>query len=423
MNLKQRVRGTAVSALSLSLSLTAGMLSAEEVTIWAWDPNFNGAAMEAAAARYSKINPDVTFNIVDFGKADLEQKLQTQLATGVTKGLPDIVLIEDYGAQKYLLSFPGAFEPLNGSVDYSKFADYKVGLSTVGGHTYSLPFDTGVAGLFYRSDLLQEAGFGAADLEDITWSGLVDIAKIVAEKTGKPMLPLDLNDPGLIRIMLQSTGNWYFDADGQLDIAENEGLKAALQTYADIVTVPEIYQTVSGWGDYTGSFTGGKSVGTVTGVWMTGTIRGANMPNQWGVAPVPRLDGVEGAVAASNLGGSSWYVLSSSAEKDAAIDFLAQVWGKDVDFYQEILINQGAVGSFLPAREGAAYSASDDYFGGQAVWQNFSDWLKEVPVVNYGIFTNEVDSAIAAQLPALAKGVAVEEVVQRIAAQARSQTQ
>ena len=408
---------------ALALSTAAGFAMAEEVTVWAWDPNFNGAAMQQAADRYAKINPDAKITVVDFGKGDLEQKLQTQLATGVTEGLPDIVLIEDYGAQKYLLSFPGAFEALNGSIDYSKFADYKVALASVGGDTYSLPFDTGVAGFFYRSDLLEQAGFSASDLDDATWGEVIEIAKTVAEKTGIPLFPIDLNDPGLVRIMLQSAGSWYFTPEGDLNLKGNPAFKAALQAYQDIVTTPEIFQTVSGWGDYTGSFTGGGSVGTVTGVWMTGTIRAADMPNQWGVAPVPKLEGVEGAVSASNLGGSSWYVLSSSEEKDTAIDFLSKVWGSDVDFYQDILVNQGAVGSFLPARNGAAYSSSDDYFGGQAVWQNFSDWLATVPAVNYGIFTNEVDSAVAAQLPALAKGLDVDEAIERIDAQARSQIQ
>jgi lactose/L-arabinose transport system substrate-binding protein len=116
-------------------------------------------------------------------------------------------------------------------------------------------------------------------------------------------------------------------------------------------------------------------------------------------------------------------VLSSSAEKDEAVDFLAEVWGKDVDFYQKILVDQGALGSLLAAREGEAYKASDAYFGGQAVWQSFSDWLAAVPAVNYGIFTNEVDAAVAAQLPALAEGGSVDDAIAAIDAQVRAQIQ
>src|SRR5690606_35676813 len=128
---------------------------------------------------------------------------------------------------------------------------------------------------------------------------------------------------------------------------------------------------------------------------MTATIKAnADQSGLWGVAPSPRLDGVEGAGNASNLGGSSWYVLSSAPQKDIAIDFLTSIWAKDVDFYQKILVNQGALGSLLAAREGEAYQASDAFFSGQPVWQNFSDWLAAIPAVNYGIFTEEADNAV-----------------------------
>lgn len=416
----RRALGLAVAGVSM-LAVTAA--SAVEITVWCWDPNFNGATMKEAADRYAQLHPDVTVNIVDFAKADLEQKLQAQLASGTTDGLPDIVLIEDYGAQKYLQSFPGAFEPLNGKVDYSAFAPYKVELATVNGQTYSLPFDSGVTGLFYRTDVLSEAGYDAAALQDITWEQLIDIGKAVKEKTGHPLLGVDINDAGTIRIMLQSAGKWYFTPDGEPDIAGSPTFKAALETYAKILQTPEIYKPVAGWNEYTGAFTSGETVAVYTGVWMTATIKAANMAGQWGVAPIPKLSGVEGATHASNLGGSSWYVLASSAEKDAAVDFLAEIWGKDVDFYQKILVNQGALGSLLAARQGEAYQASDDYFGGQPVWENFSEWLAAVPAVNYGIFTNEVDAAIVAQLPGLAQGASVDDAIAAIDAQVQQQIQ
>ena len=152
------LRNSVLAGAGLTL-LSATMALATEVTVWCWAPEFNGAAMNEAISRYTATHSDVTIKVVDFAKGDLEQKLQTQLASGTTEGLPDIVLIEDYGAQKYLLSFPGAFEPLTDKVDYTKFAPYKVSLATVEGQTYSLPFDSGASGLFYRSDLLAEAGY------------------------------------------------------------------------------------------------------------------------------------------------------------------------------------------------------------------------------------------------------------------------
>lgn len=416
-------RSSRVLAATAGLGLLAGAALAEDVTVWAWDPNFNGASMQEAAARYKAANPDFNLVFEEFAREEVEQKLQTQLAGGVTEGLPDIVLIEDYSAQKFLLSFPGAFEPLNDAIDYSGFADYKVQLATVGGDTYSMPFDSGVTGWFYRSDILEEAGYSAADLENITWGRFIEIAKDVADKTGKPMLSLDLNDPGMVVIMLQSTGSWFFNKDGSLNLKDNPAFRAVMQTYGEILQTPEIYKPVSGWAEYTGAFTGGDVASTITGVWITGTIKAADMPGQWAVAPIPRIEGVEGAKNSSNLGGSSWYVLASSDNMDTTKDFLNTVWGNDVDFYQKILVGQGAVGSLLKVREGDAYQSTDDYYGGQPVWQMFSDWLGDVPGVDYGIFTYEVRSAIASALPEIANGGDIDAAIEKIDAEARVLTQ
>jgi lactose/L-arabinose transport system substrate-binding protein len=43
--------------------------------------------------------------------------------------------------------------------------------------------------------------------------------------------------------------------------------------------------------------------------------------------------------------------------------------------------------------------------------------------VNYGVYTNEVDSAVTAHLPDLAKGANVDDVAKAIQAQAEGQIQ
>lgn len=411
-----------LGAATLSASMFAvSAAMAGEVTVWCWDPNFNGATMQEAASRYAASHPDFKINVVDFAKADVEQKLQAQLASGTTEGLPDIVLIEDYRAQKYLQSFPGSFEPLGGAIDMSKFAPYKVELASLNGQQYSLPFDSGVTGFFYRTDYLQEAGYSEADLQDITWDQLIEIGKAVEAKTGHKLLSVDINDSGIIRIMMQSAGTWYFTADGQVNIEGNPVFKAALGAWQRVLQ-SDIYKPTSGWTDYTGAFASGEVAGTITGVWITATIKAnPELSGKWGVAPIPKIE-VEGATGASNLGGSSWYVLASSAEKAEAIDFLKEIWASDVDFYQKILIGQGAFGTLTEARNGPAFQASDEFFSGQPVWQNFTSWLAEIPGVNYGIFTEEADTAVAAQLPVLKDGGDLDEAIKQIDAQVKQQT-
>jgi lactose/L-arabinose transport system substrate-binding protein len=422
MNNRKILSRFAAAALAGASIFAATAAFAGEVTIWCWDPNFNVAIMKEAAARYTAKHPGTTFNVVDFAKTDVEQKLQTALSSGTTDALPDIVLIEDYGAQKYLQSFPGAFAEMSSKIDYSGFAPYKVQLMTVDGKVYGMPFDSGVTGLYYRKDYLEQAGFKPEDMQNITWDRFIEIGKAIEEKTGKKMMGLDVNDAGFIRILMQSAGGWYFDKDGNLSIEGNPALKAALETEQKILQAG-IYKPAAGWTEWVSAFTSGDAATVTTGVWITGTVKAqADQSGKWGVAPIPKLN-VEGATHASNLGGSSWYVMESSAEKDEAIDFLNEIYAKDSDFYQKILVDQGAVGSLLSARSGPAYSKTDDFFGGEPVWQNFSDWLAKVPSVNYGIFTNEVDTAVTAHLPDLAKGANVDDVLKAIQSQAEGQIQ
>ena len=404
------------------LTMTAAM--AVDVSVWCWDTNFNGAAMKEAAARYATSHPDVTIKIDDsMQQDDIRQKLQTQLLAGDTSGLPDIVLVQDDVAQKYLQSFPGAFTPLSDSIDMTQFAPYKVKAATFDGKSYSLPFDSGVTGLFYRADYLEEAGYKAADMQDLTWDKFIQIGKDVKAKTGHNLIALDLNGGGLIRIMMQSAGKWYFNADGSLSVLDNAPLKAALETYAKIWQA-DIVKSVSGWTDFTGAFTSGDTAVALDGVWMTGTVKSKpELSGKWAVAPIPKLAGIDGATNYSNEGGSSWYVLSSAPAKADAIDFLKTVWAGDADFYQKILVGQGAFTSWLAAREGDAYKSSDPFFGGQAVWQDFSDWQANIPGVDYGVFTAEVDSAVVAQLPAIVQGGSVDAALQAINDQATQQMQ
>src|SRR5690606_5749635 len=172
---------------------------------------------------------------VEFGKTLSDSSPPAQLAAGTTDGLPDTVLIEAYGAKMYLQSFPGAFEPLTSHIDYSGFAPYKVELATLNGEVYSLPFDSGVTGMFYRADILEEAGYSAEDLQDITWDELIEIGLDVKEKTGQVMFPIDPNDAGIFRIIMQSAGSLYFDADGNVTIADNAVFKEAHATYQRLV--------------------------------------------------------------------------------------------------------------------------------------------------------------------------------------------
>lgn len=130
-----------------------------KLTIWAWDEAFNIPAAKDAADIYKESHPDADIEIVTMAQNDIVAKLNTSLASGSYDSLPDLVLIEDYRIQGYLKAYAEEFADLSDVVDNSKFAEYKTGINQYDGVTYGCPFDSGVAGLFYRTDFIEEAGY------------------------------------------------------------------------------------------------------------------------------------------------------------------------------------------------------------------------------------------------------------------------
>ncbi|WP_040710732.1 ABC transporter substrate-binding protein [Paenibacillus curdlanolyticus] len=393
----------------------------KEVTVWAWDPNFNIAALNLAKEAYAAKNPDVKINIEENAQADIVQKLNTGLNSGTTKGLPNIVLIEDYRAQSFLQAYPDAFYDLSSIIKASDFADYKIGPTSFDGKQYGVPFDSGVTGLYVRTDYLEQAGYKAADLQNIDWNKLIDIGKAIKEKTGKDLLTQDPNDLGLIRMMIQSAGSWYTKEDGTTpNLANNAELKAAAETYKTLMEA-NIVKVTSDWSQFVGAFNSGDVAAVPTGNWITASVKAeATQSGKWAIVPFPSLPGAAKATHASNLGGSSWYVLNTDG-KEAAADFLKQTFASDVDLYQKLNKQIGAIGTLKAAATGDAYQAADDYFNGQKIATDFAAWTEQIPRVNYGMHTYAIEDLLAVEMQNYLGGKALDKALADAESQAETQ--
>ncbi|MFC4387939.1 ABC transporter substrate-binding protein [Gracilibacillus marinus] len=388
-----------------------------DIIAWAWDQNFNIAALNLANEYYE--NEDFNMEIVENAQDDIVQKLNTGLSSGTMKGMPNIVLIEDQRAQSFLQSYPDAFYPIGDYFNTEDFAEYKIAPTSLDGKQYGLPFDTGATGFFYRTDYLEEAGYTHDDLVNITWAQFVNIAKDVKEKTGHPMLALDPNDLGILRVMMQTTGTWYTTEDGKINLVDNEPLKLALQHYKELMS-NDLVHLVSDWSQYLAAFNSGDVASVPAGNWIAPSIEAeASQSGLWKVAPTPRLD-MEGAANASNQGGSSWYVLNIDG-KEAAAEFLGKTFGSNSEFYQELLTEVGAIGTYKPASEGDAYQYENEYFGGQKVIYEISQWMEEIPQVDYGMNTYGIEDILSAEIQQYLDGKSLEDMLADAQAQAENQ--
>lgn len=392
-----------------------------EIIVWAWDPAFNIAALEVAKEFYAAKNPDVNVKIVEYAQDDIIQKLNTGLNSGTTRGLPNVVLIEDYRAQSFLQSYPDAFYELTDYIDPADFAEYKIGPTSVDGKQYGVPFDTGVSGLYIRTDALEQAGIALEELQDLTWDEFIEVGKKIKEATGKAVVSMDPNNLEWARMMVQSAGTWYTKEDGVTpNIAGNEALASAFQVYKKLIEA-NIVKFHTDWSQFVANFNSGEVMAILTGNWITPSVKAeASQSGKWAVVPVPKLADIPNAGHATNLGGSSWYVLNIDG-KEAAADFLAQTFGSDAAMYEKLVDEIGAIGTLKAAYESGAYQKTDEFFGGQSIVSDFAAWAEEIPNVNYGMHTYAIDDILVVEMQNYLNGKSLEDALND--AQATAETQ
>lgn len=368
---------------------------AQEIIIWAWDDTFNIKAARMAAAEYQKENEDVQILIETKEREEILAQTQNILSAGLYENLPDIIMIEDYDVQQVLVLYEDEFVDLTDEIDYDKFADFKVKLCSRNGRMYGIPFDSGTAALFYRIDIIKKAGYTEADMQDLTWDEYMEIGRNVYAETGIPMLTLDPTDFPLVRLIMQSNGSWYVKQDGRtVDVQENEALKQSLEIYRELLSC-NIGKSVNGWNEFISAFQRGEVATVLSGGWIISSIKeNQEQAGLWRVAPIPIVAQNENAAAASNVGGSAWYILKNSRNSQAATEFMVSMFGENDEFTDRLISEIGIVPAVKNPSVFTNYEAEDPFFGNQQVTKLLTGMADEIQTVNYGSKTYEIEDIL-----------------------------
>lgn len=374
------------------------------LTVWCWDPQFNCYAMNTAGDIYTKAHPNVKVEVVETAWNDIQTKLTTAVTSGQTDTLPDIILMQDSALAKNIINYPDAFVDLtNSGIQFDQFAAFKTALGVVDGKNYSVPFDNGAAITCLRTDILQQAGFTLDDFTDITWKEFIEKGKVVLEKTGKPLLSNQAGSPDLLMLMMQSAGAWVLDENGKANFKDNAVLKEVIDTYVELVKSGVLVE-VNDWDQYVSSINSTTVAGAMNGCWIVATVTSAaDQSGLWGVTNVPKLSSA-GATNYSSQGGSSWLVCANSKNKEVAADFLGATFGGSTELYETILPSSGALATYLPAGDSAAYANPQDFFGGDKIYLKITEYASKVPQVSYGVYNYEARDAIGAAITKIVAG-------------------
>lgn len=366
-----------------------------EIEVWCWDPNFNVVSMEKAAEIYGEVNPDVTVKVTEVTSADIYTKMTAAIMGNQMDTLPDIMLMHDDNINKYVSAYDGVFANLaDTGIDFTQFSPYKVACGTVDGGYYSVPFDNAAAVTALRTDIIGEAGYTIDDFTDITWDEYLEMGKDIYEKTGKSILNERADKSQILPLMMISTGTWYFDAEGNITIADNETMKKCLEMYKALADA-NVLSRHNDSESYYGAYVTGEVAGGMNGSYILANImKEESQSGNWAITNVPRFDDIEGAANYSNNGGSSWLVINNENTEIAA-DFLKNTFAGSVDLYNEILVAATAVATWLPAAEAENYQKEVEFFGGQKIYETIVDFTSKVPAINYGIYSGEAQSSMA----------------------------
>lgn len=393
----------------------------QQIIIWAWDETFNIKAARMAAEEYKKINENVEVIIETKEREEILTDTKMILSSKVYENLPDVIMIEDYDVQDVLESYESEFVELTELVDYSKYVDFKTRLCSKDGRGYGIPFDCGTAALFYRLDILEQAGYSEEDMTNLTWDRYIEIGKDVYEKTGIPMLTLDPTDLPLVRLIMQSTGSWYVKEDGTTAyIEDNEALKQALTIYQELLE-SNVGKSVNGWNEFISAFQQGEVASVLSGGWIISSIMEAEeQAGLWRIAPIPLVEENESAVATSNVGGSAWYVLKNSENSEAATEFMIAMFSENTEFTDALISEIGIVPSLKNPKVLSNYEAEEAFFGGQQVTKILTDMADEIPVVNYGSKTYEIEDILESEFQNVLVDGRMEECLKRVQVKAEA---
>ena len=404
-------RGLARLMAGMLLSLLGACTQSptDKQTLTFWTIGREGEAMVQLLPDFERAHPDIQVKLQQLPLTAAHQKMLTAFAGGST---PDLAQLGNTWLPEFVAL--GALEPLQARVDRSAVVqpgDYFASIwatNVMDGTLYGVPWYVDTRLLFYRIDLLHQAGFDAPPRDWAEWQRMLAALSHPERKAYGILLPVNEYEP-LMALALQQDEPLLRD-NNRYGNFESAGFKRTLAFYVDMFKhhqAPAITNAEAGnpWTEF------GRGVYAfyLSGPWNIGEFRKrlpAAQQGDWSTTPLPGPKGPGASVA----GGSSLVIFRHSTNKDAAwtlIEYLSQP--KVQQRFYELL------GDMPPRRSSWEGGALHDDPQAQAFREQLERVKATPPVPEWERIANEM------QLVA-ARAVAGELTVDQAAAEMDSRT-
>ncbi|MDB5909647.1 MAG: transporter substrate-binding protein [Massilia sp.] len=313
-------------AAALLLLAACSRHGAEPVVLRFWAMGREGEVIKELLPAFERAHPGIRVEVQQSPWLSAQEKLLTAFAGDVT---PDLCQLGNTWIPQFAAL--GALAPLDARVAASgsmRREDYFKGIwdsNRIGAALYGVPWYVDTRLLFYRKDLLAEAGFAKPPRDWAEWNRmLASLKKRDPEKFGV-LLPINEFEPLLV-LALQQDEELLRDG-GRYGNFRSAEFRRTLGYYLDMFHnkwAPALSNTqISNVWD---EFGRGYFSFYIGGPWNIGEFKRrlpANLQDSWMTAPMPGSNGPGASVA----GGSSLVVFKASRRKEQAwqlIEYLSQ---------------------------------------------------------------------------------------------------
>lgn len=228
----------------------------------------------------------------------------------------DVYLLDDFSAGNFATAgWLEDLQPVLGS-DEDAYSQNTKALFKMAGHT-RLPIGMGAVAYYYRTDVLEEAGFSGPPT---TWDEQISMGKILKDRHPEmwPFQPMASKDSGADALAVQL----IWQGGGDPTVANDEGTKRALQYAHDLIYKHGIMPASivgTGVSEMNPLVQKGESMAWY---WYEGSDNRYNSPDsgvagKWDFAPFPA--GVGGPAA--HLHAWGWSVPKFSPKREQAMEF------------------------------------------------------------------------------------------------------
>jgi multiple sugar transport system substrate-binding protein len=345
---------------------------------------------------WNQRHPEIRTEVISRQYDDHHTAMTTALST--SGHLPDVIALET--------SYLGRFSLGSGLEDLSapafgaeRFKDRFVSFAIETarnrqGAIVALPTDIGPGSLFYRTDLLAQAGLKESDLTS-SWESYVDAGLQLKAKTGAYLI----GDVRLLKDIIVRGGTpagegQFFDNQGRAQITSPRFVRAF--ELAQKVRRQKLDARVEVWfNDWAEMLKRGRLATELSGGWMAGQMANWVAPNTaglWRIAQLPEN-------TYCSYGGTYYAIPRRSApEKKQLAWQLIQELTLDRQRQLEAFKSQDAFPALLDAQQDAFFDQPVPFLGGQHARVLWREAARRIPVVKMHKQHKFADEVINAEL-------------------------